>query len=216
MSIKPPPPTEREIIEAGNYMARCVGMLHLGHIPNNYGAEVKIQDKVLVTWELPTLTYELEDKTEVSSVISKEYTLSLDSRGHLRKDLESWRGKAFTEKEAEDFDLTKLLGAPCMLNIIHKTAKSSGNTYAIVSSISKMPKGFTCPEQMRESLEFNYEDKFSLEVVDALPDFIKNKIKTSEEFTALTSGQQPDVQGTAAVETAPVENGEEPDDDLPF
>ena len=101
----------------------------------------------------------------------------MGSQGNLRKDLESWRGKAFSETEAEDFDLTKLLGATCMLNVIHNTAKASGRTYANIASISKMPKGLDCPTAVRDQFEFNYEDKFSIEAVEALPQFLRDKVK---------------------------------------
>src|SRR3990167_3685661 len=35
--------------------------------------------------------------------ISKFYTLSLSEKANLRKDLEGWRGKSFTESELEGF-----------------------------------------------------------------------------------------------------------------
>jgi hypothetical protein len=47
-------------------------------------------------------------------VISKEFTLSMHEKSTLRQFLESWRGKAFTEKEALSFDVTALIGKPCL------------------------------------------------------------------------------------------------------
>lgn len=188
-------------------------MIHLGTIPNNYGNETKLTDKVLIAWELPTLLYEHEE-TEYSSVISKEYTLTLGSKGNLRKDLESWRGKAFTETEADNFDLTKLLGVPCMLNVIHKVS-GSGVTYANISSVSKLPQGLDCPKSMRAKFEFNYDDKYSTEAIEDMPEFIRSKIKSSQEYMAKIGGNiDPQTIETAPVETIPPpQNG---DDDLPF
>ena len=49
----------------------------------------------------------------------KVYTNSLAKNSHLRKDLESWRGKPFSEAEVEaGFDVEKLLGIDCQLNVI--------------------------------------------------------------------------------------------------
>lgn len=213
MSIKVPNQT-REIIPSGNHVGRCVSMVHIGTVPTSYGNESKLVNKVLLTWELPNMVYEYEDK-ELTSVISKEYTLTMGSKGNLRKDLESWRGKAFTEAEADDFDLTKLLGVPCMLNVIHTTSKTTGNTYANISNVSRMPEGLECPPQSRETFEFNYDAKFSTEIVDNLPDFIRKKVKMSQEFMAKI-GLSVDPQ---SVETPPIEGQAPPEEsanDLPF
>jgi hypothetical protein len=39
----------------------------------------------------------------------------------------------------------------------------------------------TCPEQVNPSFEFNY-NPFNLEKFDSLPDFLKDKMKQSEEY----------------------------------
>lgn len=211
MSIKVPN-QERELLPPGNHLGRCYSMVHLGTIPNNYGSETKLQNRVVIAWELPTLTFTTDDERELSSVISQEFTLTMGERGNLRKMIESWRGKQLTPAEADDFDLTKLLGAPCMINIIHK-ASAQGNTYATIASVTKVPTGLDCPPPMREQFEFNYEDKFSVEAVEALPEFLRNKVKTSQEYTAKMSGDTNEMVNQ--VETPPVDNSGG-DDDLPF
>ncbi|MHA1379626.1 MAG: hypothetical protein ACTSRG_14730 [Candidatus Helarchaeota archaeon] len=45
--------------------------------------------------------------------------MSLHAKATMRKFLESWRGKKFTKEELEGFDLQKILGKPCQLQIIH-------------------------------------------------------------------------------------------------
>ena len=40
--------------------------------------------------------------------VARVYTLCLHERAALRKDLESWRGRKFTEQELDGFDLEKL------------------------------------------------------------------------------------------------------------
>jgi hypothetical protein len=51
-------------------------------------------------------------------MVSKFYTLSLSDKANLRKDLESWRGKQFTDAELEGFELKNLVGANCYLNLV--------------------------------------------------------------------------------------------------
>jgi len=179
---------ERELIPAGNYVARCYKMIEIGTIPTEYLGETKMLHKVRIGWELPTeLKVFNPEKGEQPCVIDKEYTLSLGEKANLRKDLKSWRGKDFTPQEAEAFDITKLLGVPCMLNIIHiQGKKDATKTYQSIGSVSPMPKGLECPAQINPTFTFEF-DNFNQEKFDSLPDFIKDTIKTSEEFKALTN-----------------------------
>lgn len=189
----------RELIPSGNYIARCYSMIHIGTVEEEIMGEKKLQNKVRITWELPNeLRVFNEEKGEQPMVISKEYTLSMHEKANLRRDLESWRGKAFTEDQARAFDITKLLGVPCMLNIIHRMTKSNIE-YAAISNISALPKGFQCPEQINETFEWNFEDKFDEDDLERFPDFIKEKIKRSVEYKAivtkmldLTDGNEPE------------------------
>ena len=78
-----------------------------------------------------------------------------------------------------------------MINVIHRTAKSSGNNYVVVSSITPLPKRVECPEQVIPSFEFNYDDKFGN--LDQIDEWTQNKIKETDEYKAKQ-------------ETTPVEN----------
>lgn len=179
---------KRELIPAGNYVARCYSMVHIGTVTEEFKGKTKQFNKVRITWELPTEIRVFDEaKGEQPMVISKEYTLSMYEKSNLRKDLESWRGKAFTEEQAESFDVTVLLGKPCMINIIHDVSKQTGNEYATISSISAMPKGFECPKQVNQTFEWNFTDKWDEIALDGFPDFIKDKIKSSAEYRAMKS-----------------------------
>lgn len=178
---------KRELIPAGNYVARCYSMVHIGTVTEEILGESKTLNKVRITWELPTeLRVFDESKGEQPMVISKEYTLSMHEKAALRKDLESWRGKGFTEEQAKSFDITKLLGVSCMLNIIHKVSKT-GTEFATISGISGMPKGLECPKQVNPTFEWNFTDKWDEIALDGFPEFIKDKIKSSAEYRAMKS-----------------------------
>ena len=118
--------TQRELIPAGNYIARCYQMIEIGTVEEIIIGEKKTLRKVRIGWELPDeLRVFNPEKGEQPCVISQEFTLSMNEKANLRKMLASWRGKDFTEDEARCFDISKLLGVPCMLNIIHKPSKIS-------------------------------------------------------------------------------------------
>lgn len=200
--------TQRELIPAGNYIARCYQMIEIGTISEVINGETKILKKVRIGWELPTeMKVFNEEKGPQPRGISKEYTLSMYDKASLRKDLKSWRGKDFTDEEAKEFDITKLLGAVCMINIIHKPgSKNPSKMYEEIAGVTPMIKGMPVPEQINPTMCLSY-DNFDTEAFEKLPDFIKAKMKGSLEYAAL---QQPNAHHMAATESRIGE------DDLPF
>ena len=173
--------TNRQIAPEGNHVARCYSMIDLGTQTTEFNGETKNQRKVRITWELPNETTVFkEENGEQPFVVSKDFTLSMHEKSTLRQYLESWRGKAFSEQEASSFDVSKLIGVPCMINLAHKTAKS-GKTCVDVLSITPLPKGFTCPPQVNPNLEFSLQTP-DMGVYESLPEWLKAKIAESPEF----------------------------------
>jgi hypothetical protein len=199
---------QRQLIESGNYIARCYQMIHIGTVSEVILGQQKILNKVRIGWELPTeLKVFKEENGEQPCVISKEFTLSMNEKATLRKTLASWRGKDFSEDEAKCFDVTKLLGKPCMLNIIQKPSKDGTKLYNEIAGVTPLPKGFECPPQINENLLWDY-DTANMNVFEKLPDFLKDKIKESLEWQAL---QQPNATHIDSPHSL-----SEPVDDLPF
>lgn len=181
-----------EPIASGSYPARCYSIIHIGTIEETILGTTKKLNKVRITWEMPTeMKVFKEENGEQPQVLSKEFTLSLHEKATLRNFLKNWRGKDFTDEEAKAFDIEKLVGAPCMINITHKKSKDGNKTYAEIGSISPMPKGMICDQQINPSFIFTYEN-FDLQKFNTtLPDYIKNKMINSDEFKlAVTNGQE--------------------------
>jgi hypothetical protein len=178
-----------ELVPAGNHIARCYSMIEIGTVEEEFQGEKKTLKKVRITWELPleTKVFKPENGEQPYS-ISKEYTLSMHEKANLRRDLESWRGKGFSETEAVRFDITKLLGVPCMLNVIHKVSKS-GNDFAAISSITPLAKGTSCPDQVNKSFEFGYAE-FSQAKFDSLPEWLRDKMKVTPEYKKATQASE--------------------------
>lgn len=177
-----------EPIAAGAYLARCFSMVHIGTVVEEYMGEQKMMNKVRISFELPTETKVFkEEKGEEPYSIGKEFTLSMHEKATLRKFLESWRGKGFSEEETKEFDISKLLGIPCMINVIHKTSKA-GKKYAEIASISPVAKGMDCPPQVNPNFEFSYEP-FSEEKYNQLPQWLREKVAMSAEYKAIHQGQ---------------------------
>lgn len=173
-------------VKPGMYVARCVSMIELGTIEEEYKGVKKKQRKVIIRWELPTeKTVFNPERGEEPFSVAKTYTISMHPDSNLRKDLESWRGVGFTEEQAEAFDITALLGVPCMLNIIQKPSKSNpGRHYTTISSINKVIKGMEVPAQINPTKMLSFNN-FNWELFESLSDYTKDKIKSSEEFQAM-------------------------------
>ena len=171
---------KKEIVPAGTHFARCYSMIHIGVVEWEFQGEKKFNNKVRLTWELP---YEMRDfgGEQKPLVISKEYTLSMHEKSNLRKDLEMWRGKVFTNKELGSFDVTDLLGKTCNISVIHKVAKN-GNEFAQVGGVSAIQKGVEVLEQFNPTFIFNYVDHFDLDWLDSQPEWIQEQIKSSEDY----------------------------------
>jgi hypothetical protein len=92
---------------------------------------------VLIVWQLG----ESDPESGRRYFVFKRYNATLGKAAkpsNLREDLESWRGRAFTEAEAKDFDLDVLVGKNCQLSIVHNL--KDGNTYANVKTVVPPPK----------------------------------------------------------------------------
>lgn len=176
----------RELIQAGNYMARCYQMLEIGTTTETIEGKTVRLKKIRIGWELPTETKEFkEGEGQKPYVINEEYTLSMNEKATLRKMLASWRGKDFTEEEATRFNVTKLLGVACQLNIIHKPSKKDpSRVYEKIATVSPLMKGIECPAQINKTMVLSYSE-FDSALFESLPDFIKDKIRSSEEYKAM-------------------------------
>jgi hypothetical protein len=170
-------------IPEGVHSATCFGIIDLGiHYSEKFD---KKSHKVQIMWELPEEKYEHEGE-ELPRVISKEYTLSLGEKANLRKDLQAWRGKTFTDEELQGFDLKNVLGKGCQLQIIH--TEKNGKTYSNIASIMGLPKGMKLDNTINPLTYFDLESPDALTEMTNLPAWLQDKIKASETYEALSAG----------------------------
>lgn len=192
---------------AGNHGARCYRVVDLGTQQTEFNGETKRQHKVLVSWELDT-DQAMEDGRRFT--IHQRYTFSTHEKAKFRQDLESWRGRPFTPEDFGTFDIRKLLGVACMINVVHKRA-DNGKTYANVAGVTPVPRGLTVPELENETafLSLDPED-FNAEVFNALSDGLKETIKKSPEYGILAVRFPKD-----GAEHAADDDWQAPQDDVP-
>jgi hypothetical protein len=183
-SIKAPLTTggDFEIAPEGVFLARCFKMVDVGTqtITSQFGT--KDTRQVYLYFEL--LEDDEGEKVRMEDgqpyIIFNSYKLSMHQKSTLRKHLEAWRGKKFTEDEAAGFDLSKLLGQACKLQVVHTDSKDGQRTYANISAIMTTKKK---PEGVNELISFSVEDP-DMEVFNDLPEWLQDKIENSPEWTA--------------------------------
>ena len=165
---------EKGIIPAGTHVARCYGVIDLGtQYSEKFG---KWASKIMLQFELPA---DLTDDGR-PSVISKKYTLSLNDKASLRKDLESWLGRPVTSREEHDgFALGSMLGTACLLSILH--SENGERTYAYISGMMSVPDGMIVPDAVNPVVLYDIESGEDA-VYAKLPDWVKALIQQSREF----------------------------------
>lgn len=174
-------------VPAGAYIGRCYSLIDLGTqlTSGQYGE--KLQHKIRIGWELfgedeqgNPLTV-LVDGKEMPMTINKSYTVSLHEKAGLRKDLAAWRGKDFTDEEAKSFDVSKLLGAYCMVNAT--TSETNGKTYTNVAGLTPLPGALknAKPAAVHEPVVFDL-DKPDMKVFNTFHEKLQEAIKKSPEW----------------------------------
>lgn len=169
-----------ELVPAGNHVARLYQIIHIGTNTFEYMGEQKKSDKVRLSFELCNEKKVFKEGDEAKPFsIAREFGLTMGKKSNLRPFVEGFIGTQLDEEEAYAFDLDELLGRACLLNVVH--AEVGDKVYANIRGASPLPKGMDAPELFNESSIIDV-DSTPFEVIDALPDFIKDKMKSSEEY----------------------------------
>jgi len=205
------------LMESGIKLGTCRMLIDLGHQENEWKGEVKIQHQIFVQHEIHGETIEVKDEdgnvTEVARAMGKFYTLSLNEKANLRRDLESWRGQAFTDAELGAFDIEKLLGAPAQLQIVVKK-KTDGTEKNDIANIMAVMKGVNVPELTLPLVKFSFEDHD--ELTDDIPKGIQAIIMQSQEWKALQENGDSMDQVADSADEVPDVLPDGDDDNLPF
>jgi len=164
-----------EPVSEGVHQAVCTRIYDLGtQFNEHFGTQAH---KVMITWEITDEIIEIEGECAPRN-ISKEYTLSLHKKASLRSALEAWRSKKFTDRELDGFDLKRLIGANCQLQIIH--VNKNGKTFANIAAIMALPKGSEKAEPDNGTYVYSQED--GVNIPEGTPEWIRKKIMDAEEW----------------------------------
>jgi len=179
---------ERELIPEDSHQAVCYAVIDLGTHKSEWNGEERDRHEVVLSFEIPSLRIEYEkdgENFEGPKVISKRYTFSMSEKANLRKDMETWRGKPFTNLEAADFDFESLIGVNAILQVMHKE-KKDGNKYAFIASITKILKGMEKLKPENPPMFFTfiapYVDENGCHWPESMPEWMQKYIMESLEY----------------------------------
>lgn len=193
---------------AGNHVARCIRLVDLGTQRGQYQGQPTVREQLVVMWELPEELVDVGGEQK-PALISKFYTSSLSEKANMRRDLEAWRGRPFTPAELKKFDINTILGAPCLLNVVHDE-----NGRAKVASISPLPKKMGCAPAFNEPTAF-WIAEWNDGDFQALPEGFKRLIEASDEYKELNNTHSPkgkESDGYAEM----MRSAEETEPEIPF
>lgn len=175
MSLKVSQATgDYEIVPEGQYIARCYKVVDMGTQDVSWEGQTKQQPKIIIYWEILDDKLKMDDGRPFS--ISKTYTASLDDRSNLYKDLVAWRGKQFSAEELIGFDISKLLGAYCQIQVAHQ--ESNGKTYANINALMNTKER---PTAVNDTVMFDIDNP-DMEIFNTFPTWLKDKIRSSAEW----------------------------------
>lgn len=155
----------------GSHRAICVNVFDIGMQKGFHDGEFK--RKVIILWEL-------EEKRKKGMFAGKPflmhriYTASLNRKSNLLLNLESWRGKPFSDSQKQAFDLDCIKGVPCVIKLV------GNGDYAKIDNV--LPPDKSRPYWAQETPK------------DFIPPFVKNYI--DQQIKSDTPEEEP----TEAVE----------------
>jgi hypothetical protein len=112
----------------------------LGWQKGSFEGKPNVLPKIILAFEINRRISSGHSRANERFAISRKYTFSFGKRSNLGKDIESWLNRKLTENERKDFDIETMVGANCLLSIVHNEA-ANGNTYANIQSIMPIMEG---------------------------------------------------------------------------
>lgn len=204
-------------VPEGSHPAVCDMLVDLGLQETTGKFAGKIQHKVYLRWQIPSLrlSYEKDgERIEGPMTIGSRFTVSLHEKAALRKLLQQWRGRAFTADELKKFDVTTVVGKPCLISVSH-TPRDGGGVYANVDTAMKLPVGMDPPALEGEAIIYDSDHADSFE---RLRPWMQEIIRKAKSPADAEKANDPDAWRDAVTQaySSPASNYDDLDDDIPF
>lgn len=199
-------------VEPGVYIAVCVYSIDLGEQLCEFKDKTKSYiNQVRLGFELIGETVEIDGKQE-PRVLSRTLNFTRSKNGGLRKFVQSWLGKAFTDDEFNELDTNNLVGMPAQLSVV----LSESGEYANIDTIMQLPRGMTAPAPVSALICYDMEP-WDDAAFAALPDWAQEQIKKSTQYQKLHVPTDPvDVNTNGAQQSKAADGAQEQKEENPI
>jgi len=190
------------VADEGTHLGVIVQVIDLGVQPGGtYLGEVKPDaQKVRITYELVNELHDF-DGEQKPLIISEEIKFSGNEKSVCYKRLTSLD----PGMKKTGGDLTKLLGMPVMVQVIHKQGKGKheGKVFANVGSVAPAMKGIALPESTFNELMWYSPSRHDEDVFQKLPEFMRNMIESRLDKPQTATKPAPKATPQPKVDDAP-------------
>ena len=163
-------------VAPGTYSAICVGSIDIGEQLVKYKDKSNYSNQVAFIFELVGEDIEVDGKQEPRT-LSRKFTFSKSEKSGLRKFVESWQGKKFSNEEFGDFDTNDMVGKEAMIGVV----LNDTGEYANIDTIMGLPKGMSAGNPQSELIRFDI-DPWDQAAFDALPEFAQSWVMNSTNY----------------------------------
>jgi hypothetical protein len=221
-------------LEPGKYEGTCFRIVDLGTSEQEYKGQVSKKKRIRLDFEITKAvdpeTNEILMQDGRPFGVGKTYTASLFEAATLRKDLENWRDKTFTEQELEGFDVGKLVGMTARIEIGHTAPSDYGpGGNPKILKLSRPDGGVQKVASINPQATFDLEDycdefngnmgdksKAMVEIFELLPSYLQIEIERSFEYLAAVEEGEKASTKPAEPGLADLAKPDEPEDNIPF
>lgn len=191
-------------VDTGLTVARCVTVALIGRQENTYEGRTRIQDQILITWELSD--YPMDD--DMPLTISKRFTYVVSDRSNYYKMLNSWSPKGLSVEKAKSYDPKRLLGKPCLLDI-GLSSKGRPVVERIMTPVDPRTKqNIPIPKPKNELVLYDIQEH-DQEMFEKLWPWLQEQIKASPDWHSYAQDKAGEENQDALVHTS-----KEQDDDF--
>lgn len=187
----------------GLHRAVCCQVIDLGLQDGMYGEKRKVR----IGFEIAAVR---DDGKR--HIVADNYTVSMNKKAALRKVLDQWFGIQAVQKKIDDeggFDVAKLAGLPCMVNVVHSPSADGALTYANIGSVMRIQPGEQGLTPESDIWVYTADDR-NRTVLEAMPEWLGDKVTTG-------IGKLDDQARQAAIQRGqPSGPHSDMDDEIPF
>lgn len=166
-------------VAPGTYTAICVHAIEIGEQMTTFQGSKSYKNQVMYCFELVGEFIEINGEKQ-PRVLSKTFNIPKNQKSEnsgLRKFVESWQGKKYTNDDWAEFDTNDVVGLECMIGVV----LNDTGEYANIDSVMGLPKGMSAGQPQSSLIRFDI-DPWNQDDFERLPEWAQERVKKSTQY----------------------------------